>query len=395
VPDSYSVSYITNTMRGAPAITGTAGSLLAVLDALLINGWGLAPAATLEVVGGIATATFGSATSWEVGAVIEISGATPGAINGRARVLTSSTYTMTFATGAGDGSYSGAVGIKYAPAASWDKPFSATNIACYRSTHPRSAGHVLRIDDTSATTPRVVGYESMTDAHTGDGMFPTAAMISGGGSWRRTLYSGTTAIPYMFAADPLLLLNGMMTLGEQSVPQSVNLRGFGTPIALAPGGDAWGTVLSAAGAGGDSNLAIGTLVGTTADSSNSGFCASPRAATGLGTAIWTKPVPASGTRNTLSGADAHFGAAPSAIDGQIKLSRMMLVEQASGVPRSIIPGVAYVPQSGLINLFKAFDVIDGGGEFAGRRMMAVAPGYYYYRRDGIGFVDITGPWRDL
>ena len=37
--DTYSVSYITHTMRGAPVIQGNApGGLIAVLDCLLING---------------------------------------------------------------------------------------------------------------------------------------------------------------------------------------------------------------------------------------------------------------------------------------------------------------------------------------------------------------------
>lgn len=390
----YSVKWIQNTMRGAPAMTGQPGTLNAAVKAFLITGWGIAPALGITVAGGIATATFGPGVTFLEHAVVLIEGATPGALNGEARVLTSTSNAITFATTAADGAATGGITVKYAPVGWWEEAYTATNIACYRSTHPRSLGHVLRIDDTSATTPRVVGYESMTDANTGDGMFPTAAMIPGGSGWRRTQYSGATAIPYMLAADPLMLLVGMMSIADAGGAQSVNLRGFGTPIALAPGGDAWGTVLSASYLG-DSNLAIGTLIGTQEDSGGSGFCASPRAATGLGTAVWAKPVPVSGTRNTLPGADAHFGPAPSAIDGQIKLSRVMLVEQSSGVPRSIIPGAFYVPQSGLINLFKAFDVMDGGGEFAGRRMMAVAPGSYYYRRDGIGFVDITGPWRDL
>ena len=40
MPDSFSVSYIRDNMRGAPVINGnTPGCLIAALDALLVSGW--------------------------------------------------------------------------------------------------------------------------------------------------------------------------------------------------------------------------------------------------------------------------------------------------------------------------------------------------------------------
>jgi hypothetical protein len=66
-------------------------------------------------------------------------------------------------------------------AAGWTKAFSGTNKAAYRnSTTAPSTGFYLRIDDTSTTESRAIGYETMTDVDTGPDLFPLTAQISGG-----------------------------------------------------------------------------------------------------------------------------------------------------------------------------------------------------------------------
>ena len=53
---STSVKHIHNGMRGAPQISGTAGTLIAALDALFTTGWGVTTAISVTVASGIATA---------------------------------------------------------------------------------------------------------------------------------------------------------------------------------------------------------------------------------------------------------------------------------------------------------------------------------------------------
>lgn len=66
-------------------------------------------------------------------------------------------------------------------AAGWTKAYSGTNKAAYRnSTTSPSTGFYLRIDDTSTSESRAVGYESMTDVDTGTDAFPTSGQVSGG-----------------------------------------------------------------------------------------------------------------------------------------------------------------------------------------------------------------------
>ena len=103
----------------------------------------------------------------------------------------------------------------------------------------------------------------------------------------------------------------------------------------------------------------------------------------------------SGTPTQTSGGDAFMGAAPSAVDGQIKLSRVFFREQgASNAPRAIVPGVLYVPQSGLANLVAGGDIAAGAGDWAGRQLMAVWCGSNSNGGpQGAAFIDLTGPWR--
>ncbi len=395
MPDTYSVSYITHTMRGAPVINGnTPGCLIAVLDALLINGWGLAAASTLVVADGIATASFASATPWEVGAVIEVSGAMPSSVNGRARVLAGSGNTLTFATGAGDGSYSGSIGIKYAPAG-WEKVFTGTSKAVYRSADVTGARFYLRVDDSNNLFARVRGFEGVSDVDTGTGLFPPDAHMTGGGYWHKAVGANATAIPYLLAADAKLLLQAMCYgVSSSAAATTTAVYGFGEGAHLGPAGDAFATVLSAAGSSG-SNPHFGGLSGTTADGSTNGGAWFARGWQGLGSAVYARPVPESGSASAISGSDSALGYSPGRVDGAIRMARMLLKEQGDpGDLRSIVPGCYFVPQALDKSLFATpFALTEGAGDLAGRRLAAVFTGVNYSVRNGTAFVDVTGPWR--
>lgn len=391
--DTYSVSYITHTMRGAPVIQGnTPGGLIAVLDCLLINGWGLAAPQSLTVAAGVATATFASATAWDVGAVIEVTGASPSAINGRWRVATSSGNTLTFATTAADGTYTGTMGIKYAPAR-WEKVFGGTNRAAYRSADVTGSRFYLRVDASSGQSARVRGYETMSDIDTGTGLFPLDSQFSGGGYWHTSVASNATAIPYLLAADSKLLLPSICSGVAGGAAQIITaVFGFGEGMALNPAGDAFATVLSFSGA--SSSPAAGGLSGANGDSSSTGAAFFARGWQGLGGAVYARPVPEGGSATSLSGADSTLGVAPGRVDGAIRMARMLLKDQASNDLRCVVPGCHFVPQV-LDNAFfpAPFALTDGSGTLAGRKLAAVPVGGLVSSRSGTAFVDVTGPWR--
>lgn len=120
-----SVRLYQNTDAGAPQVNGAAGSLIAVLDACLVTGYG--------------------------------------SVN----------------------------------AAGWEKVYSGTSKAAYRSLDVTGTRLYLRVDDTVGVYANVSGYESMSDIDTGTGAF------NGGGSgrWYKSGTADTTARAWRVYAD--------------------------------------------------------------------------------------------------------------------------------------------------------------------------------------------------
>jgi hypothetical protein len=388
--DTLSVSYLTQDMRGAPQISSTPGSLIAALDALLIDGWGLAPAQSITVAAGVATATFASASAFEVGAVIEIAGAAPAPLNGRARVLSSAGAVLTFATSAPDGAASGTMGIKYA-SAGWQKVFTGANKAVYRSQDAQSARHYLRVDDSGAQYARVRGFVSMSDIDTGLEPYPSDAIMSGGGYWWRSSY-GASPVPYALAANGRFVLLGVAHyMGIGPSYGAIDVRGFGDPLALNPAGDAYASLLSYCGSDGG-NFGRGGLQGAAYASDGYGAIAVARASTGLGAALLQGISPLTGKSGQLSGACDLMGRAPSAVDGQVKTSELFVADMLSGAPaRARVPAMRYIPQAEAMGLLGAFARLDGAGAMAGRRLLALHCGTGA-QPSGVALMDVTGPW---
>lgn len=389
---STAVKHILSTYRGVPTINGnTPGCGIAALDFLLVTGGGATVALAVTVSDGVATATLNAGSSFAEDAVVLVSGATPAQLNGEARVITSSNTQITWSTTAPDGLATGSITIKYAPAG-WEKVYSGTNKAVYRSQDVEGARHYLRVDDTHNLYMRVIGYEAMSDLDTGIGPFPTNDQITGGGYLHKSTGANATAVPYAIAADSRSMLSAILAgVGANANNVGSVVRGFGCCDALNPAGDVWSTYLSCDGS--NSGIVSGGLSGSVQDSSGNGLTVSPRGWQGLGGAVLQRPMPVSGD-TSLSGVCALMGAAPSVIDGQIKTSRVFLRDQVTGAaPRSIVPSVRYIPQTGVLTLLptalKKLDIEDG-------RKAVVVPvsSGYGTPATGVALIDIAGPWRE-
>ena len=143
-----------STMPGALQLTGQAGALKNILKTYLVDGAGAGPVATLTVSGGVATATYASGHPFRPGAIAQVTGATPAALNGLKAVLTTSTNSVTFAApGVPDGAATGTITSKLAPAG-WTELFAAGgNLLALKPSVPEATGCVLRVDDTAPPTP--------------------------------------------------------------------------------------------------------------------------------------------------------------------------------------------------------------------------------------------------
>lgn len=393
---TFPVKHVSSTMRGAPQLSGTAGTLIAALDAFLVTGFGQVTALAVNVSGGIATATLNAGQSFDPRTIVQVQGATPAALNGEARVLTSSSTGITWVTTAPDGAATGTITIKVAPAG-WEKLFTGTNKAVYRSTDPQASGFCLRVDDTGTTAARVRGFETMSDVDTGTGPFPTDAQINGGGYWIKSSAANAVVAPYVLIADSRAVLVAIAA-GVPSSGQYLAspMRGFGDMLPLAPGGDVWSCALS---------CSQGGSAGGAQDSSGGAFDAPESGASaiyvsrdisGIGgaRASGARPFVGSG----VSGQDATLGVFPSVVDGQLKYSQRFLYQNSgagNAPPRARIPGLLHVPQSGVLGLVNRLDTLDGSGELQGRTLLALATlgGWYTQAPTGISLVDITGPWR--
>lgn len=396
MPTTTFVKNYHSAMLGAPVLSGTPGSGIAVLD-VLVNGFGLQSVPSITVAGGIATMPLPNGHSFEPDVVAIVSGVALAALNGEWRILSTTVNSATFAApGIADQTATGTITAKVA-GAGWEKVFSGTNVAVYRSLNPESTRMFLRVDDTSATNIRVIGYENMTDAITGTGPFPTTTQISGGGWWPKANAANATARAWTLIADGKGFKIHIHTLAAAvgSVNHGVSgcIWSFGDFTSL-KSGDAYACGLQCA--------ASDIAASTSASAQAMEYCSTgtpqtgvflPRSFTTLGGAVAALHAPveyfAGGVSGTVNQVTAP--AYPNGPDNSQILSKKLIIE--SGVcRRGMERGLHVIPQ----NCHAAFnwrEKIDGQGELAGRKLMVIKCGSPAgAASQGMVLVDITGPW---
>jgi hypothetical protein len=123
-------------MAGAPSATlNTAGAIITLLDAVLVNGFNVVGISSLTSSAGTATATTAAAHNFAVGDWVDVSGADQAAYNGRVQVLTKpATNQFTYSvTGSPASPATGSMSAKHG-ALGWTKPYTGTNGAVYKPT---------------------------------------------------------------------------------------------------------------------------------------------------------------------------------------------------------------------------------------------------------------------
>lgn len=392
-PVNTSVKFFNETMPGAPVLNGVAGSLVALLDACLITGFGVR-SCTITVAGGVATALVASDAKNlnTLDSVLLVAGASGSwvALNGEQKVTAATAVSISWATALPDGTATGTITIKQAPAGSWDKPYSTTSIAVFRSLDPASFGACLWVNDTGTTSAQVRMYETMSAHSTGTNMSPTttdAASVH----WNKAVSTSATGVAWDFFANSRCMLFcpiANFAVSPTTVAQPTLFFGDIQPYKSI---DPFAVLLTAAT---NTNVAGGSvLIGQQGSNSTSRLL---RAYTGLGVSVPAFALPVSGATGGVSGADTYWGAFPT-VDGKLLLSRVMVTEgtavnSAATIRRGLVPGAWYVPHS---NAGPAFP--------RGTRLAQDGRNFYSIRQassqlneamtsSGLGFVDITGPW---
>lgn len=380
-----SVKYFHSELPGAPVLSGTAGSRIAVLDACLRDGWGLLTASGVSVAGGVATATFTASHSFEPLSVILVAGASVPAINGEQRVTGTASLSISWAApGVADGPVSGTITIKLAPAG-WVK-LAGTNKAAYKSGNVSASGCWLQIDDTGAQLARLRAYDAMTDVDTGTGPTPTDAQQSGGLYMSCSSVASSAARKWIVAASDKFCI--MLIAYSASYPNDYAPYAFGDFPSL-KSGDAYPFIVAAD----VSNYVSATYIGDGAlNSANSAVGVFVvRNYTQVGGALPAKL--AKPGLFVASGASA-LPPGPNPINNSIELSPTLIYE-GTGINanrRGTLPGVYGIPHF-VGTAYDSKQAIPAAIGLPGHVLIGVR--YYSANDPSSGYryaIDITGPW---
>lgn len=396
-PVDTSVKFFHSAMANAPVLSGTVGAQISILDACLKDGFDLKTATSLVVAGGVATLTYSGTHSATVDSVILVAGSSIAALNGEQKVTAVGANTVSFATAAADGTASGTITFKMAPLG-WEKSFSGTNLAAYRSVVVGASGFYLRVDDTGTTSCRAVGYESMTAISTGLGMFPTTAQLSGGVYWPKSSAASAAAVQWFIIGDGrVFYLHNSIGSTSTTTQLTAGMLGFGDMIPYRDAGDPWSCYIGGCDTSSFTSYPErGSFTGN-GSTPTSGPLYAARNYNGLGASFPSATAPFVGAQSNFSGNDSTLGPFPSRVDGALRLSRRYTrsADNSFPEPRSEVPGILHVPQIDVYPQLPQYSVQMGTGPLAGRRLMSVALGGSYNTNPptAAGFVDITGPWR--
>jgi len=363
-----SVRFYDSTMSGAPALSGTAGALIGVLDGCLVDGFGSVTVNSLVVASNVATATVSAGHQFAMigttGPVIRIAGASPAGLNGDWRISVTSATTFTFPTsGIADQTASGTITAKRAPAG-FSKAFSGTNKAAYRADDVQSTRLYLRVDDTGTTTYAGVMYEAMTDVDTGTG---AGATLTG----NKSSASSSEARGWMIVADQQVfyLLN---TNGGATNAYDVCMV-FGDVVSYKSGDAFHARLLISTTNTSSSIIRLSTH-------SNSYFA---RSYTQLGASVAAYQFSHNITTGTpyMGGGGSPY---PNPVDNSAHFWPVEIWE-GSTVARGLVPGLWNpIHVSGITTGV----TIDDIPQLPGRTLLICAMGSYYRCA-----FDLTGPWR--
>jgi len=394
-PVDTSVKIFRDDMPGAPVLNGVAGACIALFDACLINGFG-SRSCTIVVAGGVATATVASDVKNLnlVSSVQLVAGVTGGYVNlnGEQKITAATATTISWATALADGTAAGTITIKQAPIPYWEKTYSSTNIACYRSTDPATVGAFLQVTDTGTTTATVRMYETMSAFGTGTNPAPTVADMATP-FWVKSTVANSTANTWdLFGDTRGLYFCPTPGYGAANTVQAQPTYYFGDLISYRSI-DPYAVWIAATNNAAQSYGSVG--LGQQGGNSQAG-ARLLRSYTGLGVAIQSWGIPLSGSQGAISGVDTYWGAFPT-IDGKLRLSRIhategVAIQTVNTLLRGSFPGIFYVPLSGGGASFPRGTrmTVDGRVLVSVRQAIALneAPSV-----SGHCWMDITGPWR--
>jgi len=190
-----------STDTNAPACSGEAGKLNAILSACLVNGFSPGTVSSITRSGSTATLNFSSAHGLvSFNNRLTIAGCTETEYNSEFEVTIASSTAVTFTVSGTPATPATGSPVATKTGSGWTKPYTGTNLAAFKQ-GSGSNGFYFYVDDTGTTDSRVVGYETMASiSDTSGNAFPTTAQLSGGGYIRKSSVASSTARDWILVA---------------------------------------------------------------------------------------------------------------------------------------------------------------------------------------------------
>lgn len=388
----------------AKKITGQAGSLIAVLDDVLVNGYGQVSVSSISKVDNLATVNTTAAHGLNEGDICRITGSDQSHYNNEFKVhlLSTTSFAIPIPNEAPN-VVTGAMTCVKAPLG-FTKAFAGTNKAAYRANDVNSNRFYLRVvDDASGTRgggEAVLSmYEVMTSVDTGDLQVPSTAKMPTTYVLAKSTVSDTSIRHWMIIGDSKRFYMFVYVNPGDTLTGTSNISNiiFGDVVSNNPN-DAWATVLGA----------HPTVIPASFNLYNPMFGSCPTPYTSLVNFSNYTSYPsmifmrdfngAKGGRlaqcmgSGLTGASSTLGNItaiyyPNSVDGGLYLIPVILMQAEPTSVRGRLPGV-YDNLHG--RCMGHMDIIDNVDGFPGRSFMMVYGNNIAI--NGSIIIDITGPW---
>lgn len=205
MPYGTQTKFFTSDTPGAPALYADAGAYVALLDALLVNGYGAAVINQIVVTDGVAVATTTLGHKFRKWQVALNADAGHTGLNGEFRVIAASGSSYTFeVVGVPNGTYNGGT-TKVAPLG-FEIQATAANQRIYRSKDPRRNAVSLFVDDTNTVTGWNIGNnKALTQVRLVSDVVAIDSYVTLSTTWwpKSNATSGSAARPWILAGDAL------------------------------------------------------------------------------------------------------------------------------------------------------------------------------------------------
>lgn len=354
-----------STDAGAPSLTGQNGSLINVLDAILLNGLAAIGVASLTQSGGLATLVTSTPHNFINDPLLEVIGANEAVYNGERTMTVVDSSTLTFPIDSGaPASATGTITLKK-NGGGWSKPFSAANQAAYK-TPAGTNERYLQVLDATTNNARIRGYETMSAVTTGSGLFPLDAQVNGGLYFHKSNLTDASARPWVaVVTEKMVMLFGDY---DNNVTPSSKIRQaliFGDTESYVPG-DLYNTIIIGGTATGQSsNFGIVTNTLTTVSSGHY-FARTYDGSGGSYPASKHTDTAKCQGATTLSGGGMQY---PAPTDGGLYISPVWL--GGSSTPAHLRALLAGVWSACHTFPFVDGDVITLTGDYAGKKLLAL------------------------